>query len=139
MAQENSMSLTGFFHTIEQDFLKLFKKTPSFIHFALALVTYAAPFVEGVLAVVDPAAAALVDPIITRMETGLTTIYSLANQGTASGATLATTLAAFQSDLSTLEAVGGIKDAATQAKIATITSEVQAIIALIPAAAPAAA
>jgi len=128
--------MTGFFKQLADDFLKLFKKTPSFVHFALALVTYAAPFVEGVLAVTDPAAAALVDPIITRLETGLTTIYSLANQGTTSGATLATTLAAFQADLTTLESVAGIKDAATQAKIATITSEVQAILALIPTSAP---
>jgi len=124
--------MTGFFKQLADDFLKLFKKTPSFVHFALALVTYAAPFVEGVLAVTDPAAAALVDPIITRLETGLTTIYSLANQGTTSGATLA----AFQADLTTLESVAGIKDAATQAKIATITSEVQAILALIPTSAP---
>lgn len=130
------MTLKGFFSTLEADFIKIFKKTPNYVHFALALVTYAAPFVEGVLAVTDPAAAALVDPVITRLETGLTTIYSLANQGTASGATLATTLAAFQSDLSTLENVAGIKDAATQAKIATITSEVQAIIALIPTTPP---
>ena len=128
--------MTGFFKQLADDFLKLFKKTPSFVHFALALVTYAAPFVEGMLAVTDPAAAALVDPIITRLETGLTTIYSLANQGTTSGATLATTLAAFQADLTTLESVAGIKDAATQAKIATITSEVQAILALIPTSAP---
>lgn len=126
------MSFTGFFKTIADDFEKLFKKTPTEIHFALALVTYATPFVEGVLTVVDPAAEVLVAPIITRLETGLTTIYSLANQGASSSATLATTLAAFQSDLSTLESVAGIKDAATQAKIATITSEVQAIIALIP-------
>jgi hypothetical protein len=126
------MSFTGFFSTLEADFKKLFSKTPTEIHFALALVTYASPFVEGILSIVDPAAEALVAPIVTRLETGLTTIYALANEGTASGATLSSTLAAFQSDLSTLESVGGIKDAATQAKIATITTEVQAIIALIP-------
>ena len=80
------MSLTGFFATLETDFKKLFSKTPTEIHFALALVTYASPFVEGILSIVDPAAEALVAPIVTRLETGLTTIYSLANQGTASGA-----------------------------------------------------
>ena len=130
------MTFTGFFSTLEKDFVALFKKTPNEIHFALALVTYAAPVLEGILTVTDPAVEALVAPVITRLETGLTTIYALANEGTSSSATLASTLAAFQADLSTLESVAGIKDAATQAKIATIISEVQAIIALIPTTPP---
>ena len=130
------MSFTGFFKTLEEDFVSLFKKTPNEIHFALALVTYASPFVEGVLSIVDPALETVVAPIVTRLETGLATVYALANEGTASDATLASTLAAFQADLATLESVAGIKDAATQAKIATITSEVQAILALIPTTPP---
>jgi hypothetical protein len=124
--------LKGFFAKLAADFEKIFGKAPSFIHFTLALVTYAAPILEGILAVADPAVAALVAPITTRLQTGLATAYSLANEGTASGATLSTTLAAFAADLTTLESVAGIKDAATQAKIATILSEVQAIVALIP-------
>ena len=124
--------LKGFFAKLAADFEKIFGKAPSFIHFTLALVTYAAPILEGIQAVADPAVAALVTPIITRLQTGLATAYSLANEGTASGATLSTTLAAFVADLSALESVAGIKDAATQAKIATILSEAQAIVALIP-------
>jgi hypothetical protein len=122
----------GFFAKLAADFEKIFGKAPSFIHFTLALVTYAAPILEGILAVADPAVEALVAPIITRLQTGLATAYSLANEGTASGATISTVLAAFVADLTTLESVAGIKDAATQAKIATILSEVQAVVALIP-------
>jgi hypothetical protein len=124
--------LKGFFAKLAADFERIFGKAPSFIHFTLALVTYAAPILEGILAVADPAVAALVTPIITRIQTGLATAYSLANEGTASGATLSTTLAAFVADLSTLESVAGIKDVATQAKVETILSEAQAIVALIP-------
>ena len=122
----------SFFTTLKNDFEKLFKKTPTEIHLALAVITYAAPIVEGILAVTAPAASALVAPIITRVETGLATAYSLANEGTASGATLSTTLSGVVADLGTIESVAGIKDAATQAKISTIISEAQAVVALLP-------
>lgn len=124
--------LKGFFSTLAADFEKIFGKAPSFIHFTLAMVTYAAPILEGILTVVDPAVGALVTPIVTRLQTGLATAYSLANEGTASGATLSSTLSAFVADLNTLESVAGIKDTATKAKIATILSEAQAIVELIP-------
>ena len=122
----------SFFTTLKNDFEKLFKKTPTEIHLALAVITYAAPIVEGIEAVTDPAALALTQPIITRVETGLATAYSLANEGTASGATLSTTLSGVVADLGTIESVAGIKDAATQAKISTIISEAQAVVALLP-------
>ena len=122
----------SFLTTLKSDFEKLFKKTPTEIHLALAVITYAAPIVEGIEAVTDPAALALTQPIVTRVETGLATAYSLANEGTASGATLGTTLAAVSADLGTIESVAGIKDAATQAKINTIISEAQAVVALLP-------
>jgi hypothetical protein len=122
----------SFLKTLETDFEKLFKKTPTEIHLALAVITYAAPIVEGIEDVVDPAALAITQPIIVRIETGLATAYSLANEGTASGATLGTTLSAVASDLGSLESVAGIKDAATQAKINSVVSEAQAVVALLP-------
>ena len=126
----------SFFSTLEADFKKLFGKSANYSHMALAAITYAAPFVEGVLTIVDPALVPVVQPIITRIETGLATAYSLSTQGASSAATLSTTLASVNADLSTLESVAGIKDVATQTKLATILSEVQAVIALIPASAP---
>jgi len=127
----------SFFNTLKTDFYKLFKKTPSEIHLALAVITYAAPIVEGILAVVDPSLVPVVQPIVTRLETGLATAYSLANEGTASGATLGTTLVAVSADLSQIESVAGIKDAATQAKISTVITETEAVIALLPTSAAA--
>ena len=122
----------SFISTLKNDFEKLFKKTPTEIHLALAVITYAAPIVEGIEAVTDPAALALTQPIITRVETGLATAYSLANEGAASGATLSTTLSGVVADLGQIESVAGIKDVATQAKISTVISEAQAVVALLP-------
>lgn len=122
----------SFIATLEADFKKLFKKTPTEIHLALAVITYAAPIIEGIEAVVDPAALALTQPIVTRLESGLATAYTLTNEGTASGASLSKTLSDFASDLGSIEAVAGIKDAATQTKISSIVGEVQAVVALLP-------
>lgn len=123
----------SFFSTLKSDFEKLFGKSPTYVHFALSAIQFAAPVVETILAVSDPAAGALVAPIITRVEAGLATAYSLASEGTASGATLGTTLSAVQADLASLESVAGIKDANTQAKIATVLAEITQVVAMIPA------
>ena len=124
----------SFFSALKADFQKLFGRSATYIHLSLAAITFAAPVVEGILTITDPAVAVIVTPIITRIETGLATAYTLANEGTSSGATLGTTLAAVVADLTQLESVAGIKDDATKAKIATILSELQAVIALVPTA-----
>jgi hypothetical protein len=121
----------SFFSELEADFKKLFGHAPTYIHLAISAISFGAPVVEMILSAVDPAAVAVVQPIVTRIEAGLATAYTLTKKGTSAGATLASTLTSVQSDLTTIESTAGIKSPETQAKIATLLAEIQAVVALI--------
>ena len=112
-------------------FLKIFKKLPAWNVTALAALNVAAPYVEGVLAVVDPAVASVVDPIIQIVQTDLGTVSSLLAAG--STANLTTLLTAIKDNFATLLSEAHVTDPASVAKANAFLSEIDAIAELIPA------
>jgi hypothetical protein len=123
-----------FFENIGSWFKKVFKSVPAWNVIALSALNAVAPVFETVFALVDPAAATIVTPIITQIQADLGTVSQLL----ASGQTvnLATLLIAIKTNFATLLQEAHITDAASVAKAnaaeTTITSELEALISAIP-------
>ena len=113
-------------------FAKVFKKLPAWNVQALAALNVAAPYVEFVLEEADPAAAIVIDPIITVVQTDLGTVSSLLASG--STVNLATLLSAIKANFSVLLTEGHITNETSVAKADAFLAEVTSISALIPAA-----
>jgi hypothetical protein len=123
------------FEKIGKWFQGIFKKLPAWNVVALSALNVAAPLVETVVDLADPAAGAILTPILTTIQAKFGTAASLL--GSANVTNLSTTLQSIMTDLPTLLSLADVKDEASQAKataaVTTLTSELQAIIAAIPA------
>jgi len=118
-------------------FEKLFGKASTWDKAALTAITIAAPLVEGILAVVDEPLELIVAPIITTVETDLTTAATLVSSATANP-TLTGALNAVVNNLSGLLEIAEVKNSASVAKITTnvnaVVADIKAVLAALPTA-----
>jgi hypothetical protein len=130
-----SNPIVTFFQSIGNWFKKVFKNVPAWNVVALSTLNTVAPLFETVFALVDPGLAAIATPIITEIQTDLGTVSQLLTS--ANTANLTTLLNAIKANFSTLASEAHITNptslAQAQAAEATITSELEAIIAAVPA------
>lgn len=126
------------FKKIGEWFKKLFGKSGDFVTLALKAIELVSPVVLVILEGVDPEAATVLGPIVTKVQTGLATLSAAIEQGEA-----APTLAGIAADIKNnlgalLENVGQVKDPATVTKITAdvnyILSEIEDIESEFPAA-----
>jgi hypothetical protein len=121
-----------FFKSIGAWFAKVFKKLPAWNVIALSALNVAAPLLEDVLKLADPAAEALVAPVLTRIQGGLGTVTGGSTKN------LVSELAAIKAEFPDLLTAANITDPASVSKansiLAVITAELDEIAAAIPAA-----
>ena len=129
------MSVSSIFKSIESWFGKVFKNAPAWNVIALSTLNVVAPLIETVVSLAEPAFAPVVTGIFTQIQTDLGSASALLAAGNANG--LTGLLNSIKSDFSTLLTEAHITDPASVAKAqaaeASITSELEAIIAAIPA------
>ena len=122
----------SFFAKVKAELKKLFTHAPGWEASAAATLTYVAPMVETVVALVDPAVAPVVDALIAKVQSAMAAA-AVVIKDAGPVPTLITYLNAIQGDLAQVESAAGIKDAATAARltalVGTITGEVEAILA----------
>jgi hypothetical protein len=125
------------FDKIGKWFQSIFKKLPAWNVVALSALNVAAPLIETVVDLADPAAGAILTSVLTTIQAKFGTVASLL--GSANVTNLSTTLESIVSDLPQLLSVANISNPESAAKatsaITDIESELQAILAAIPAAA----
>jgi hypothetical protein len=123
------------FDNIGSWFKKVFKNVPAWNVVALSTLNLIAPLLETVLAFADPSAGALIDPIVTQIQADLGTASQLLSAGNT--VNLSSLLKAIQSNFSALIAAAHITNPTSVARAqeaeTAITSELEAIIAAIPA------
>jgi hypothetical protein len=110
--------LESIFGHVKNWFGKVFKTAPADTVIALSALNAVAPEVEIGLALVDPEAAAVADPIITEIQADLGTVATLLKSGNV--AHLPTFISAVKANFAALLAAGHIKDTASQAKAKSI-------------------
>jgi hypothetical protein len=111
---------------VEAWFKKVFKNAPQETASALAVVNEIAPEAEILFALVDPAAAAIVNPIATEVQADLAVVAkTLANGGTAS---VPAFLSSIQANLASLLSAGHIKDPASVTKATGIVAGIQSMV-----------
>lgn len=113
------------FNDVKSWFAKVFKNAPKATAAALAVLNTAAPLLEAVLAVADPAAAVVVDPIITVVQADLGTVSQMLSTGNITG--VGSFLSAIKANFSTLLTEGHITDAASVAKANVFLGVIQSI------------
>lgn len=131
----------SFFSSIGGFFSKLFSKAPSWSQTASATLTLIAPLTNTIVALTaGETDAAEISSIISEVQSDLAAtaaLISQAHSGADVSSQLNSTLSAVSNNLDVLLKAGHIKNATTQAKveaaIKTITGEIQAIIAVLPA------
>ena len=135
MSQEGVVTTVAelsFFARVKVELKKLFVHVPGWEASAAATLTYLAPMVETVVSLADPAAAPLVTSLIEKVQSAMAAA-AVVIKAAGPAPTLTTYLNAVNSDVAQIEAVAGIKDPTTAAKLtallATITGEVNAILA----------
>jgi hypothetical protein len=124
-----------FFVRFKAWFKKFFGTEAAWSKVALTTITVAAPLIEMLLSVIDPAIEPAVANIIDKVKTDLTTAATLIEAGEANP-TLSGVLSDIQMNLGGVLAALQVKDPATVAKITTITNtviaEIQAVAAELP-------
>ncbi len=122
----------SFFAKVKAELKKLFTHAPGWEASAAATLTYVAPMVETVVALVDPAVAPVVDGVIAKVQSAMAAA-AVVIKDAGPKPTLVTYLNAIQSDLAQVESAAGIKDPVAAARltalVGTITGEIQAILA----------
>lgn len=113
------------FSDVKSWFSKVFKAAPKATAAALSVLNTAAPLFEAVIAVTDPAAALIVDPIVTVIQADLGTVSQLLAQGDITS--VGSFLAAIKNNFSTLLTEGHVTDAASVAKANVFLSVLQSI------------
>jgi hypothetical protein len=140
------MSIKTVFEKIGSDFEGIFKGlfSASFESKALAAISYTAPFLEGIVAIADPAIAPLVTAVVNGVTADLNTVKTVVQQGTvAPGSSEATQITAalnsVKTNLSGLLAEAGVKNSTKVAQITAavglVNGEVDAVLGEAPAAA----
>lgn len=120
------MTIKTAFEDIEGWFKKVFKSAPSWEVTALSAINTVAPEAELVLALVDPAAAVIVTPIITEVQADLGTVANLLKSGNT--VNLGTFLTAIKTNLSSLLTDGHITDAASVQKATGIVAAIIGVV-----------
>lgn len=122
----------SFFAKVTAELKKLFTHAPGWEASAAATLTYVAPMVETVVALVDPAVAPVVDGVVVKVQSAMAAA-AVVIKDAGPTPTLVTYLNAIQGDMAQVESAAGIKDPAAAAKLAalvgTITGEIGAILA----------
>jgi len=113
------------FGDVKSWFAKVFKNAPKDVAIALSVLNSAAPLFEAVIAVTDPAAAVIVDPIVVTIQADLGTVSSMLANGQISS--VGTFLAAIKANFSTLLTEGHVTDAASVAKANVFLSVIQSV------------
>lgn len=130
-----------FFEEVGAELKKLFKST-AWEQAALAVVTYVAPIAEGILTFADPAIEPLVANVVNVVKSDLATISVVVKQGTAApgspaAVAVTTALNSINTNLRGLLEVAEVKNSTKIAEITaavnTITNEVDAALAALPA------
>jgi hypothetical protein len=114
------------FEDVKGWFAKVFVKAIPAEAAALTVLNSVAPEVEIVLALVDPAAAAIATPIITEVQADLGTVANLLKSGNT--VNIGTFLTAIKSNLALLLSAGHIKDPASVAKATTSLAAISGVI-----------
>ncbi len=126
----------SFFAKVKAELKKLFTHAPGWEASAAATLTYVAPMVETVVALVDPAVVPVVNALIAKMQSAMAAA-AVVIKDAGPRPTLITYLNAVKGDLAQVENAAGVKDPAAAAKltalIGTITGEIEAILAEVSA------
>ena len=139
------MSFKTFFEKIGTDIKDVFKDlfSVTWEKKVLGVVAYSAPFLEGILAIADPAIAPLVTKIINTITGALNTVQTIAAQGavvpgSSDAVAIATALGAVKSNMAALLADADIKNSVHAAEITSagnlVIGEVDAVLGEVPAA-----
>lgn len=113
------------FDDVKVWFSKVFKAAPKDTTVALSVLNTAAPLFEATVAIVDPALAAVTDPIITIVQADLGTVSSMLANGNITG--IASFLTAIKTNFSTLLSEAHITDTASVAKANAFLSVIQSV------------
>ena len=126
----------SFFAKVKAELKKLFTHAPGWEASAAATLTYVAPMVETMVALVDPAVVPLVNTLIAKVQSAMAAA-AVVIKDAGPKSTLITYLNAVKSDVALVESAAGVKDPAAAAKltalIGTITGEIEAILAEVSA------
>ena len=121
----------SFFGQVKAELKKLFTHVPGWEASAAATLTYVAPMVETAVTLADPAAAPVVNALISKVQSAMAAA-AVVIKTAGPTPTLVTYLNAINSDIAQVEGAAQIKDPATAAKltalVGTITGEVNAIL-----------
>ncbi len=122
----------SFAEKIEAGFKRLFGHAPTYAGIATSTITFVAPLVLGVTALVDPAALPVVQPIVIKIQSALAAA-NVVIKDAGPQATIATYLQSVTSNLGQLESAAQIKNTDQAAKltglVTLISGEVQALLA----------
>ena len=119
--------IVSIFDDVKTWFAKVFKNAPKDAAAALADLNTAAPYFEAVLAEVDPAAALIVDPIITVIQGDLGTVANMLATGNVTS--VGTFLTAVKSNFAKLLTEGHITSATSVAKANAFLSIIAGLLA----------
>ncbi len=126
----------SFFAKVKAELKKLFTHAPGWEASAAATLTYVAPMVETVVALVDPAVLPMVNALIAKVQSAMAAA-AVVIKNAGPRPTLITYLTAVKGDLAQVENVAGVKDPAAAAKLTAvvgmITGEIEAILAEVSA------
>ena len=134
------MSLKTFFEKVGSEIKKLFGSS-TFEQEVQSTITYAAPLVEGILAVADPSLEPIVAAVLNTVKSDLATVSTVVQGGkVAAGSSAAKTICAaltsVNSNLSGLLQVAEVKNSTKIAQITaavnTLTGETNALLANLP-------
>ena len=121
----------SFFAKVKAELKKLFTHAPGWEASAAATLTYVAPMVETVVALVDPVVAPVVNGLIAKAQSAMAAA-AVVIKDAGPTPTLITYLNAVRNDIALVESAAGVKDPATAAKltalVGTITAEIEAIL-----------
>ena len=138
-------SFQSFAKKFEAEFVKLFKKAPSFEQSAQAVIAVAGPALEIVLGAVDPAALPVVVPIISVVQKDMAIISTVTNAaiapaGSSAVQSVETAINGVKSNLSGLLQLAEVKNSAKASQInsevTAILNEADVLLSILPAAAP---
>jgi hypothetical protein len=125
-------SVESFAGKFEAEFVKIFKKAPSFEQSAQAVIAVAGPATEAILAVTDPAVLPIVTPIINVVQAKLATLSTITKTvqvpapGSSTAQEVSTVLGDIQGETASILDLAGVKNSA---KVEQITAEVNGIVA----------
>ncbi len=137
VARDGSVAKTSFFGRVVSELQKLFTHAPGWEASAAATLTYVAPMVEAIVALVEPEAAPIVNGLVQKVQSAMAAAAVVVKDAGPSP-TLITYLNAVNADLAQVEAAAQIKDPAVAQKLAAtinaISAEIHAILGAVTAA-----